>query len=951
MQTDLLTGLTPKQYEAVTHDTGPCLVIAGAGTGKTMVITKRILHLILNKGVAPERILALTFTDKAAREMEERVDKELPYGMTGTAISTFHSFCADLVKRHAFVLGISPQARIMTTADEVALLRRNLDALPANLYKPGKNPVEFLRNLAKFISTAREEHVAPSALIDHATARLEEAKETADEADIEAAELLLERALLYEATETIYRDNGALSYADLMYYAVDLLTGHPSVRKDEQDRLDYILVDEYQDTNAAQSAVVYALAGTKANLMVVGDDDQAIYAFRGANISNILGFSSTYPQRTVVTLTDNFRSTQPILDAAYRLICHNNPHRLEVQEQIDKQLTSHYPGTEPVEHWHFSHSAYECQAIAERIKELNESGTYQYRDCAVLVRARSHARGIEAALASLGIPTAMQSEIRLYDEPSVQSALRFLRFLTDPHNDVNVRYLLTQPPFELPETTLAQHAQAARYLNASFFDYLRGLDAAELDEELAKTLGYLTDTLNAIRATPSHNLLHFLHDSGWYAQLLAADDMVTTEYLAALLQEIQQFEQLHPHTTLHEYVEHIDSLLATDEDISIQNAASPEEEGVKIMTIHRSKGLEFPVVFVPMLVEGRFPSRNQHDPFPFPEAMAKGGGAASDRLSEERRLAYVAFTRAKDVLVLSSSEMYEERKTKAKLSPFLIEALGLSTPPTANTPALPNALPESPAAAKSPARQIPVPGHFAASSFEAYLQCPHKFRFQYVMHLKVPATGIINFGTSVHAVLQQWFIAKGRGEVPDLDALYKACWISGGYESKKIEEERYAEGLQQLRSYLAGPLAQTVPESLEQSIRYRLNDGTVLRGKIDRTDRQPDGTVTIIDYKTGDRPSTEKELAEQIPMSMYALALTQAKQPVGNLELHYVMRGEAVRLPISSLDLEGRHQVLEDTWSAIKESYQHDAFPPKPHKILCQYCEYRDVCPFRYGKR
>lgn len=950
---ELLQGLTPSQLDAVTHDTGPCLVVAGAGTGKTTVITRRIAYLVLERGVESDKIVALTFTDKAAREMEERVDKALPYGMTGAVLSTFHSFCQDVLRRHSFLLGLDPAAKLMASADEISFLRSHLDELPLRLYKPSANPVEFLKSLSSFLSKLKDEYITPEKFANFAQAKLESAT---DEAEAEAAQKQVELAAVYTKVQELCAQHSVLSYGDLIYHTVTLLKDFPSVRKEEQQRVHCLMIDEFQDTNFGQNEVARLLAGENGNIMAVGDDDQAIYSFRGASLANIMQFTTTFPGTRIITLLDNFRSTQPILDAAYRLVRHNDPQRLEVQENISKRLVSHRDGGVTPEHRHFDKNFFETQFIAKEIRRLIDEEGYQPSDIAVLVRAKTHIRGLDTALEQEDIPSQWSGDLKFYGEAVVQIALAFLRFLANPHDDLNLFFCLTQEPFRVPERVLQRHLRDAKYRNESLYDLLTALDPADTDPALAQCLSCLGTALEkGSGRKPSVCLLEFLHAEPWhwYASITEQEKAREAELLAFLYGEITAYEQVQQPATIPPYISHIDYLLATDEEISLQQEPDRIAEGVQILTAHRSKGLEFPVVFVTNLVEGRFPGRAMSDPLPFPYELTQEGPPSKEKqVQEERRLAYVAFTRAKERLYLLSSEMYDERKTKAKVSPFVLEALGMNKAPQAIVNQSTAALSQPPVEREPhPAAPIPMPSSFSPSSLETYKTCPKRYEFQYIWSIKVPSSDVSNFGTSVHETLRSWFEAKQNGESPDLDAIYERCWIPGGYENKKYERDRYLEGLEKLRAYLGGDCAVCDPHTLEHSVKIRLANGHTLTGKIDRVDKLPDGRFKVVDYKTSANPKKPREALRDLPLASYILALQQQGKEVVEAELHYVMTGDTVLVPAKDMDLKAISEEAESLINQIRQSVETGTFPHKPDKFKCGYCDYRHICPFAYGKK
>src|SRR3989344_303599 len=328
METDILTGLNAAQTDAVTHGAGPLLIVAGAGTGKTTVLTRRYLHILQTHGLTTENVLALTFTEKAAGEMEDRVLSLLPNGTFDFWISTFHGFCQRVLEERGLDIGIPNRFRLVTETDGWLLLKRRINELPLDYYRPLGNPVKFLAALLRHISRAKDENVSPEEYLAFA-------KDAVLDGDAETVsgerKRLQELADLYFAYRKILRDEGALDFGDLIQETLRLFRERPRVLAEYQKRFPYILVDEFQDTNWAQYELVKLLAGSARNLTVVGDDDQAIYKFRGASLANILQFRDDYPEAKAVYLTDNYRSNQAILDLAYRFIKKNDPHRLETK--------------------------------------------------------------------------------------------------------------------------------------------------------------------------------------------------------------------------------------------------------------------------------------------------------------------------------------------------------------------------------------------------------------------------------------------------------------------------------------------------------------------------------------------------------------------------------------------------------------------------------------------
>lgn len=431
-ESEILNSLNEKQIEAVTWGEGPLLIIAGAGTGKTKVITNRIAWLIATKKALPEEIVGLTFTDKAATEMETRVDMLVPYGMAPVWISTFHSFGQRLLREYAFELGIDPGFKIISDAELLVFLRDRIFDLPLNYFRPLSNPTKYLQALLNLISRAKDENVGVNEYIEYATKKYEIA---VSDDEREEATKQLEIAQCYQKYEELLQEAGYVDMPGLITLALKLLQERKRVLQEMQIRFKYVLVDEFQDTNYAQFQLLKLLVAPHHNITVVGDDDQAIYKFRGACLANILSFQNLYPDAHTVVLTENYRSTQNILDNARRLIKFNDPNRLEVKAGIDKRIRSKKFKTgqlnlfDPkVEYRNYDTVDNEADSVAEEISNKVKN-SYKYSDFAILVRTNNIADNFLRGLDLKGIPWKFSGNQGLYNREEIQVLLSLLRVL------------------------------------------------------------------------------------------------------------------------------------------------------------------------------------------------------------------------------------------------------------------------------------------------------------------------------------------------------------------------------------------------------------------------------------------------------------------------------------------------------------------------------------------
>ncbi|HET7678223.1 MAG TPA: ATP-dependent helicase, partial [Candidatus Limnocylindrales bacterium] len=705
----LLRGLDAEQRRAVTHGEGPLLIVAGPGTGKTRVVTRRIAWLIATKRARPSEILALTFTDKAADEMQARVDELVPYGHTDTAIHTFHAFGDRLVREYAFELGLPGEPRVLSRADAVLFLRERLFELGLERYRPLGDPTRFLGALVGLFSRAKDEGVDPAAYEAH-SARLQRDAEAAmagaaDEPAREAAAAWLEEAArqaelarAYGRYQALLAESGLLDFGDQVALAARLLRDHPAVRADVQERFRYVLVDELQDTNPAQLDLVELVAGGRRNVTAVGDDDQAIYTFRGAALGNVLGFSSRFPGARRLVLRRNHRSRPPILEAAYRLVRHNDPVRLEVQEGLDKRprAARRARGVANVLQRAFGTVAEETDWIARTIAERVAAGA-RPRDFAVLVRTNADVDAVRRSLNLAGVPWRSEAGSGLYGRPEVRELLAFLRVVAEPDSTVDLYALATAEPYRLGGSDLTALLGLARRRHRSLWWVLGEVEAQpgllRLSDETRRAVGRLLADLRAAcelahRRPAGEVLYDHLRRSGRLARLAAAEtagDAEALQNVARFFELVRSRARLLPEDRVAYLAPHLQAVIEAGDDPA---SAELDEtlDGVAVLTVHRAKGLEFPVVFVAGLVDGRFPMRGRPDPLALPAALRRDRTSLGEAAhAEERRLCYVALTRARDELILTWAADSGSGRPR-RPSPFIAEALDLP----AATPAMPD---------------------------------------------------------------------------------------------------------------------------------------------------------------------------------------------------------------------------------------------------------------------
>ena len=616
----LYDTLNPPQREAVAQTEGPVLILAGAGSGKTRVLTHRIAYLMDEKGVNPWNILAITFTNKAAQEMRERVDKLVGFGSESIWVSTFHSACVRILRRHIDNLGYDTNFTIYDTDDQKSLMKdvcrkMNIDT---KIYKE--------RSLLAQISHAKDELLTP------------------DDMEMKAAGdyNMKKVASVYREYQAALRKNNALDFDDLIVKTVELFEKCGAVLEYYQERFKYIMVDEYQDTNTAQFKFISLLAQRYQNLCVVGDDDQSIYKFRGANIGNILGFEHVFPDARVIRLEQNYRSTRNILNAANQVIANNT-------ERKAKTLWTENEEGSKVHFRQFLNAYEEAEYVAGEIGKLKRNGLGNYRDCAILYRTNAQSRIFEEKFIAANIPYKLVGGVNFYARKEIKDLLCYLKTIDNARDDLAVQRIINVPKRGIGATTLGRVQDYADNMGISLYEALRvAEEVPSIGRSLSKIDGFVT-FIQILKSkadvmTVEEILQEVIDSTGYVAELEAED----TEESRARIENIDELisktvayqeamEEQNQSATLSGFLEEV--ALVADID-----TVDPDQDYVLLMTLHSAKGLEFPKVFMVGMEDGIFPSH-----------MTISYGDDGE-LEEERRLCYVGITRAMKDLTLTCAQ-------------------------------------------------------------------------------------------------------------------------------------------------------------------------------------------------------------------------------------------------------------------------------------------------------
>lgn len=997
-------SLNQRQKEAVEYNQGPLLIIAGAGTGKTTVIANKVRFLILKELARPENILALTFTEKAAFDMEERVDQNLPYGYFQMSISTFHSFADQVLKQEASHIGIPLGYKLLNKAESVIFLRDNLFLFNLKYFRPLGNPNKFIEALLQHFSRLQDEDISPEEYL-----RWARKKEKDKQLSKEERKKNIELAEAYKMFQVLKIKHGYLDFSDLISYLVKLFRQRKNILKKYQEQFPYILVDEFQDTNIAQYELIKLLAPADKNpfLTVVGDDSQAIYKFRGASISNIQQFKKDYPQAKQISLIKNYRSIQPILDVAYRLIKHNDPDTLEAKLGISKKLISVKRKTKsrnndsylskPINFFLAQTPEEEADFVAEEILKLNKlEKTNNFNRFAILVRANNHAEAFIRSFIRKGIPYQFLGPAMLYKQPEIKDLIAYLKVLYNLEDSVALYRVLSMDIFNLDAKDLSLLLSFAKKINLplfqtieaylSFFDenlYRKEFEIYKkyiplIKKETRKTLSFIyrmiTRHLKRIKKdTAGQILYYFLEDTKYLNRLV--DYKNEKEERKALniskfFNKLKTYETEHEDSSIFAVVDYLKMSMELGESPIIDQVDINSYNAVNILTVHSSKGLEFPVVFMVNLAKGRFPSYERREALPIPTELIKEILPQGNyHLQEERRLFYVGLTRAMEKVYLTTSKFYGQGKQQRKPSPFVTEALGekLNQFETSNQWGK-NQLTifDFKKQKETVIKQPVVINQFSFSQIETYQRCPLQYKYKYILKIPTPPNAAASFGTTLHLTLMRFYrqfmknknITKKR-----LLEIYDKTWIPVGYSSLSHQKKYKQQGkimlegffdklhhkkikildLEKLFKIKINPLL-SVPDNDKEKKDPLLKQPLVITGKIDRVDLTPDTqTIEIIDYKTG-KPFEEKRVKENQQLSIYALAATDKrlyKKTLKQVKLtfYFLQNLKKVSIKKTNKELDKTKKSLIKTAGEIKKGL----FPsnPGPH---CDFCQFRIIC-------
>ncbi len=942
--------LTDRQLEAVLHVGSPLLVIAGPGSGKTAVITWRVTHLVKTELVTPAHCLVTTFANRAAIELQDRIEQNLRDSGSVRAeadiapmrIGTFHSLCADILREYQSRSALPRGFRILDDSAQFLFVYTNRKELGLDALVKGR-PHDLFRNVLRLFDRATQELVRPKDLLSWCRKQQKQAEKAATQAAkgksktkaqkaADQVELWMEEAIVtqsYQAYCKLLAEHSLVDFAFLQRHALELLDAHPDAAAELRERYREILVDEYQDTDATQEKILQHLAGGGQHLTVVGDDDQSIYRFRGATVRNLLTFNERYAGAHWIVLNENFRSREPIVEHSLNVIT-QNPARFQ------KDLFT-LRGTGSDVLLAYEHSvAEEAAAIARLLRNLHETGRIRrWSDVTFLLRSvKSYAKEYRLALEAEGIPVCVIGDATLFERQDVDELYNLFSFLgtKKPWGDVRVRCSLMGWG---DATCAALQAYTGSLLDLESEDDVRGIG---VDASDCPRLAQLIALKRRVQAKEHASLLEVFYALLAVTQHVARGEMagrveplINVGIMSGLVAAFDEHGGTHNLFPFQDYLQLM-------KEGGIDPAVIVPDDAVQIMTIHQAKGLEFPAIVIGSVMDGRLPSMRRRDPYEIPDQLrASGPPEVEDpHMVDERRLFYVAATRARELLVLGTADIVNKRGGGP--SPFLTEMFGADLHRAADLSRARVLDAESPQRLNAAPRE-----RLSFSELAYYFQCPVRFKFAHVYGLVVPPPDPLDFGANVHRALHVIHERAREGKPPaesEIAGIVEQTWLATPQVSAARDRQIKKAAVKQLESYVAryGDTFDQV-DQCEAQFSFGLGQN-VLLGKIDLV-RRVDERYEVVDFKVGKpTPLAMQQVTTQLDFyamgAQTSLGLTPQKQTV-----HFLQDNQ-----VSSWDwTEQKAASARQHLSGALDCIARRELPPRTQ--FCSDCaEFRSICPY-----
>ena len=934
--------LDADQQAAVAHRRGPCLVLAGPGSGKTRVIVERFLALEA-EGVGASQQLVLTYTRRAADEMRSRAEAARGAFAGESPLSNYHSFAGRVVREWGWLAGISPTFRIADDAERWLHLEAVLAELrPRTLWNPLR-PHDLIDPILDVIGKAKQELVTPARYAAWAAERLASCDDPAQRALLgRQAEI----AAVYGALDERYLRNAILDHDDTILRAEQLLREHEAPRHAICAAITHVMVDEYQDTNYAQARLVETLVEAHRNLLVVADDDQAIYKFRGASLANLDRFGRTYPDHARVVLAHNYRSSAAIVGAAQRVIA-----VADATSRIAKHLVAERGAGADIELWEADDERSETMGIASECRRLIEEGV-RAADIAWLFRRHTDMRAAIDALRETGVPYQVQGGRGFFTQPEIKDLLAMLAAVEDPLDSQALLRCLQMPAWRVSNRGRLALVRLCHESETPLLELLRGDTPAELDDHdgagVQRCIADIEDLHGQSARLDVREVFQQALERSDFLGLLDEQTELARMQMGAnlnkfgeLLESFADWSDDRRLSTTRRYLEVLRNSRHADELASIDSV----DDGIVMLTAHSAKGLEWPVVIISGAVESRWPGRagTATSALSLPGELVPEIPPEGDAvIDEERRLFYVALTRARDRLVLSRARRYPRSFKDEARSPFVDAVAGAEDVRRRDVPRSASLHPRP---ARATGRPLGERLSVGVSDIRIFKQCARRFEYRRRYHLPVRDTLQSWFGTLIHTVLQTAAMRRAAGEAVDGDvvaATWHDAW-AGSRGAKGSHPELRGLGEQQLRAYIASPAwTDASITAVEEAFALTLEHADV-SGRWDRLDNRA-GALTVVDYKTGP-PRDEQAARRDLQVRAYAVAASRRDHADSvAVELHHLQTTEVTRVEFTRDQLDTSYRYLSVSARDLAEAWRDGVFPPNPSAWACPRCEYRTVC-------
>ncbi len=966
--------LNPEQSQAVETTEGPVIIIAGAGTGKTRVITEKISYIINQKKISPRNILALTFSNRAGSEMQDRVNEKLSTFYYDLEIGTFHSFCNRILQEYGFHIGISSDYTLLDNVGQILFLQKIYDKLNLNYYYTLSSNISTLMAFSKFFSRCKDEMVFPDDFQKYI--ELKEKEYESNKNNLNAVEKVSFESYLQELKEQsyvykIYQEellkSNCLSFNDLIIYSIQLFIKRPHILAKFQERFKYILVDEFQDTNIAQIELLRLLSAKYRNITVVGDDDQSIYHFRGASYASFTRFKEIFPELKKITLNQNYRSTCKILALANEAIKLNAESRFDP----DKKLFTKNEEGKKTKLIITKDYIYEAQAIAAELKKIfNElpEDKKSWNQIAILYRAHSHKDKLLEILRNENIPFQIKGSIDLFNQSEVKDILALLMVIHNPDDNISLFHLFSFDIWNFSWEDRLYLNKIAREKEIPLFE------AIDADERTKNIFSEIKQFIGKLHDKAQNILLWEI-----FSEIIKEIEQKTktdnqkpkifeNKFVIDFFSLVTDYIENNPSHKLQDFITYLDIFIQLGGTIASEKYQTTDSDAVQLMTIHSAKGLEFPYVFIIGLASRRFPALERNDSIPFPDDLMKEPLPPGDyRLQEERRLFYVALTRTCKQLYLSCIEKKGTpvsqfiKEIKNMNLAHLIEEYKLDFPEInisilqgKNINALPSIL-------------LPKIDEFSYTQLQIYDDCPLRYKYNYMLRIPIPPNPIFSFGIIMHSVLQEYYLKIKEGLKPgweEIKIIFEEKWSPKGFKSISETEKNKSIALNQLKEFFEKN--QHLPQNpimLEQKFDIYI-DGAKIIGRIDRIDditegrrqkaegrkqktedrrqKTEDRFVEVIDYKTG-KPKDQKYVDKDLQLSIYAIA---CKEKFGFipalLSFYYLTNNQKISTTREEKELINTKNKIGDIIHKIRSL----DFTPKPSEFKCSRCDYKNFCAY-----